>query len=292
MKLIASLLLAALVGASPLEPAWVTDFRYCDLVVKGQVTDVTVEVKPRRQAMPMVPGGNDDSGVDVATTTLAVDEVMRGNTQQDSIRFVSFVGASLFKKNYSVGQELIVGLNWGKDVLGGSYWLFSEHGRFIHEENGWVNQGDGRVLTDLTELQKRLSDVSPESVLNQCELAVVGAVDSMKAKTIYGPDKSDAVQWSIFLRDSRSIRGATVPSEIAIRQITSGNYWPDWRDPAPLRSMIEPGTRYCFFLKKIEDGYAPVRGINGMFEVRDDSLYFAGRTPIDITIDDIKRASK
>jgi hypothetical protein len=292
MSLIAHLLLAALLGANPLEPAWVTDLRYCDLVVEGKVADVTIEVKPRRQAMPMVPGGSDNTGVEVATITLVVDEVMRGNAPQDSLRFVSFVGASMFKKNYFPDQEMVVGLNWGKDVLGGSYWLFSEEGRFIRGDKGWSNQGDGTALTDLTELQTLLNNVSPKSVLDQCELAVVGSVDSMKAKTIYGPDKSDAVQWSITLRDARSIRGAQVPSEIAIRQITSGNYWPAWRDPAPLRSIIESGTRYCFLLRKIEDGYTPVRGVNGMFEIRDGRLLFAGRTPVDLTIETISRTSK
>jgi hypothetical protein len=272
-----------LLAANASEPVWITDLRYCDIVVRGTIQSATEELKPENEATPMLPEGSPDFSVRVAMIRMTAEEVMRGSLTAESLEFVAFVGMSIFKNNYVVGQEIVVGLVWGQDVLGGSYWLPSEHARIIRDSAGWVDQGGGAVLTDLSRLKRSLSQVAPEQVMKESDVAITGEVRDVRVETIHGENEQTAVLMSIELKNVQSLSGQAMPSEITVKQITSGDFWPAWRDSAPPREMPPKGKQYCFFLRKIDDGYAVVRGINGMFEVRDGRLYFAGRTPVNLT---------
>jgi hypothetical protein len=94
---------------------------------------------------------------------------------------------------------------------------------------------------------------------------------------------------SITLKSVEALGGAKIPSEIVVKQITSGSYWPVWRDTAPLREVPAVGSQYCVMLREIDGGYAIAGGVNGIYEVRDGQLYFGGRTPVNITTRQLRR---
>jgi hypothetical protein len=262
--------------------------RYCDLVVRGTVESVTEEIKPESEAVPMLPGTRDDLYVRVKKVRLHVQEVLRGNTAKESLEFVAFVGMSVFKDNYVEGQETVVGLIWGDKVLGGSYWLNSENARFVQGEKGWVAQEGANVSPGLEEIRRQLRAASPEVAIENADLLVTGDVRDVRVETVRGDGTKTAVLMSIDVTNVRSVSGDALPTEIVVRQIMSGDYWPAWRDPAPFREQPANGKRYCFFLKKIDSGYALERGINGIFEVRNERLYFAGRTATNLTVQRVR----
>ncbi|MCI0450774.1 MAG: hypothetical protein L0Z51_00100 [Candidatus Latescibacteria bacterium] len=285
-ELLTSLTIAITIGNA--EPPWITEMRYCDIVVRGRIVTADVEMKPRNEALPMMPG-NPDSFLPVAMVRVSVEEVLRGDWTRDTVDFVSFVSISGFKSNYEPGQDIFVGLVWGETVLGGSYWLNTEAARFVRRNEGWVWQGDGVVLADLSELITQLQETSPTRVLEKSDAAVTGIVSDVRLSTIAGAVDSRAVQMSIFLERVVWFDGHGTETKIVVRQLMSGDYWPDWRDSAPWREMPAIGKEYCVFLKRIADGYAVFGGINGTFEVRGDQLYFAGRSRVGVTTRDVRQ---
>ncbi|HEX5131081.1 MAG TPA: hypothetical protein VFX92_01195 [Candidatus Krumholzibacteria bacterium] len=278
-------LLAQIQVAGP-EPEYLSDLRYCDVVVQGVVESSVVELEPRMAAMPMLQGGNHEQFVKVARVTLRVQKVLRGTVTGAQIEFVSFVGTSIFTDNYRPGQETVLGLVWGEDVLGGSYWLFSEYGRFVRGPAGWVSQR-GTSLEDLNDLENALDAIAPRQLLRRAEIVVVGEIGDTRLSTVGGPEGKGGVVMSIDLRDVRVLSGTNAPSELTVVQVLSGEYWPTWRDSAPLRIAPDLGKCYCLFLRRGVDGFSLVGGINGAFEVRESHLYFAGRTRVDLTIQQI-----
>jgi hypothetical protein len=278
-------------SAPPLTDAdGIAEMRYCDVVVRGTVESVIVAARPQDQAMPMLPGGRSDRLVEVATVRLRIESALRGDVAGETIDFVAFVGASIFRNNYEPGQETVVGLVWGADVLGGSYWLRSDYGRFVRHAEGWVAQSGSEVLSDLDGMTLALQEVAPRRLLKKAELVIMGDVRDTRMETVRGADGSTAVMLSIDLQRVEVVKGEPVGSDVTVVQLTSGDYWPSWRDSAPFRDVIARGKRYCFFLSQEADGFVVVGGVNGAFEVRGDTLYFAGRSSVDLTVKEMKRA--
>ncbi|HXV12728.1 MAG TPA: hypothetical protein VEC56_00850 [Candidatus Krumholzibacteria bacterium] len=273
------------------EPIWLTDMRYCDLVVRGTIETSSVELKKRNEVMPMLPPTESDVFVDVALVRMKVDEVMRGDFDAEHVAFVSFLSSSAFgDENYEPGRELVVGLIWGQNVLGGSYFLFSETTRFVRLGDAWEEQRGDTVLTDLSALRSALVKTTPRQILTQADAVVTGVVRDVRLDTVSDEGDRHAVQMTIALDNVRWLAGDGAATQLSVRQLMSGNYWPSWRDAAPWREMPIAGKEYCLFLKEIEEGYAVFGGVNGTFEVRDDHLYFAGRTPVNLTVPEIRRA--
>lgn len=280
IELLVKLSIAITIGAA--EPAWITEMRYCDVVVRGRVVSARIEMKPQNEAlrtMPAIP----DVFLPVAMVRVSVEEVLGGDWTHDTIDFVSFVSGSGFDSNYEPDQDTVVGVVWSENVLGGSYYLHTEAARFVRARDVWSGQRGGVVLADLADLRMRIQETSPSRVLKRSDAVAAGLVRDVQVSTITGTNGSSAVQMSIFLERVEWLGGNGTESEIVVRQLMSGDYWPDWRDPAPWREMPEKGKEYCLFLKRIADGYAVSGGINGTFEVRGDQLYFAGRSRIGLT---------
>ena len=75
-----------------------------------------------------------------------------------------------------------------------------------------------------------------------------------------------------------------------VEAITSGNYWPAWRDDSTFPKKIEDGKRYCYFLRRIETGFVVLRGVNGAYEVDGSQLVFPGREKkAGLTVDEIRK---
>jgi hypothetical protein len=180
------------------------------------------------------------------------------------------------------------GTLWGEDVLGGNFSLYSESARLIHGDDGWVVQDGSSVLADLSSLKAALVAVAPLRSVEQADLVLVARLRDVTIETRPCATGEETTYMTLVFEALETLVGEAASGDLRVTQITSGSDWPDWRDASPLRTPRK-GRTYCLALREIGSGYAIVNGINGVWEVRDGGLYFAGRSRTKFTINGIRK---
>ncbi|HEX5131080.1 MAG TPA: hypothetical protein VFX92_01190 [Candidatus Krumholzibacteria bacterium] len=267
-------------GASsgvPTRSSVISSLRACDVVVSGDVIAVERSLEPATEALPMLMMQRADDFTQVTRVRMDVREVFWGEGVPRSIEFLVFASLSLYRDDYAVGQRMLVGLVWGDDVLAGNYWLHSERGRLLFSGIGWKVQDGSEVFADLITVREAFSAVAPSQTIESADLVVVGVLRDVRRTQEITPSGTDAAFMRMQFVDLVPIVGDLVASELNVVQITSGDYWPEWRDTTPFRTP-ETGRTYCMALRKVGADYAIINGINGIWEVRGDDLYFSGRS--------------
>ena len=271
--------------AQTIDPDYVADMLYCDVVVRGVVQSFSQELRQKKDAMPMLGKDYPDAYVRVALVSFQVEETLRGEIAPGALEFVALVGTSAFDSdNYEVGRELVVGLVWGEGVLGGHYWLFSEGARLVHSGAGWRKQrGEGGMIPDLNEVRSTLRQFEPEVLAKEADVVVRGSIGAWQVESQNGQRGEWGTKVSIQLEQVSAIRGGPVPNEMIVNEFV-GHRDSAWVNPAPFRKRPTSGADYCFFLKREGDMYVVCGGANGAHEIRTNRLYFSERTPIRLTI--------
>lgn len=268
-----------------------TALLYSDLVVRGTVVSVTRRVEQVGIVMPMLPTAQPELFTEFAEVRLSVEEIMRGSVDTDTIGFVAYVTASIFRDNYEPEQRMVVGLTWGENVLGGSYWMSSDSGRFLLGDAGWYQQEGKLVVHDLEEFRMLLAPVSPLSVLALSDLVVIGDMTGSAIDYPVSPEGEEYALMRYRFVNVEALKGGPVDQRIEVKSITSGNYWPDWRIDETSPHLLR-GTRYCLFLKRVGGDLFVMRGANGAFEVRGNRLFYPGRSCVDLTTDQVREHSR
>ncbi|MDH4037525.1 MAG: hypothetical protein OEX18_12250 [Candidatus Krumholzibacteria bacterium] len=159
--------------------------------------------------------------------------------------------------------------------------------RFVEGRSGWQQQNDGLYLKDLGEIRGRLAAANPRRVMREAEIVVTGCLRREEHRYATAPDGTEYALIELHLSEVRSVGGEPLDSTIQIAAIASGDYWPEWRYDST-RPRVTTGRDYCVALQRVDDGFVVPWGINGMFEVRDGMLYFAGRTPTGLSLEDVR----
>jgi hypothetical protein len=168
------------------------------------------------------------------------------------------------------------------------FWLYDDSGRFVKTPAGWEQQAGGTILPDLAPIRTVMSQVAPERVLSDAESVVIGTV---ARRGVEYKTNSEGVQYALVnyeLSDVEVLKGAA-ENEITLHAIASGNYWPSWRDDPTYPRWVEEGKRYCFFVRRTDEGLVVVRGMSGAYEIRGDQLLLPGRRAIGFGLKDIRK---
>lgn len=261
----------------------------CDLVARGTITSFEIQRERMDEAMPMwpitPPAG---TTILVGHVSMTIEEVLRGAATEGSIDFLVYVSLSHVKANYRVGEQILVGLKWEENVLGGMYRLFDDTGRFVQTAKGWERQDGKTTIADLAGARSVLNSVAPQQVLENADLVVVGTLvrDEIDYRT-----SSDGHLYCVLtysLSNLEILKGVVSEYEIVVEAIASGDYWPDWRTNSTHPRELKRGNRYCFFLRRTADGLVVLQGMNGAYELRDNALVLPGGRSVDLTIDEIR----
>ena len=245
-----------------------------DLVVRGSVTGVADKDISSGDFWMQSPGsGMTDH---VATVTLHVAETLRGpSANNPDVTFLVYRNPMETRLVYSPGDEMIVCLYFHPRL--NMYYQTSSYSRYQKRGATWVS-GESETsekVFDERELRKKIDEVSIDSVASDASLVVLGKVKSVKHSGLVGPDGSSAELVTIGLLVQDVEKGSVSEGVIPISFIIRGAYWPAWRRDVP-REYSEGQTWWCF-LRKNELGWYPFAGSNGLFEVKEGKLFYAGR---------------
>jgi hypothetical protein len=242
--------------------------------------------RPQQETIPWLEGrpGLDDR---VAFVTIRISSVYSGRSNEEVITFVAFVSLSIFEDEYEVGQGLVVGLKWGENVLGGYYWLFSEMTRFTRQGDEWRSIR-GTAVSSPQQIRDHLQKSSGRETLARASSVIVGVVKGFSTQIIDGPNDTTANQLVMEVVVKDVLRGPPSDDTVKVYQITSGDYWPDWRYPAPFTAIPEPNDTLCFFLRRDAARYVIVGGVDGVFVVRGEGLFRGSARAPELGISDVR----
>ena len=271
------------------EPAWCSEFLLCDIVTKGTVSDVQIRVGSLHDTWPMEVPGSDTMMVRVAQVTLRVDQVIKGNWGEQTIQFIVYIDASSFGANYVRGEQMVVGLVWGEDILGGTYRLWADQARLVWEGNEWVQQFGGKTLPNLDELRRVLATVATRRVLAAEEVVVLGRLVAVSSQHKYDDVGNEYVLKLLEFTNVRSLPGAgsTPPSQITVSIVRSGNYWPAWRMVSSCPRRLKQGRDYVVAIRNTEDGYVVPYGRDGIFELENNELFSVSGSRVGVSIESV-----
>lgn len=258
----------------------------CDLVVRGEIISASVKQERINDGMPFWPTADPEATTPMARVRLAVDEVLRGALPTNPVEFIAYVSLSHMQDNYETGQETVVGLMWGPDVMDGMFTMMADRRRFVRTSEGWEQQGrSSLVLNDLSYLRSILEKLEPHRLLADADAIITARLTEKCVEFPVSPQGARYGLMTYRLSEVEVLRGEFVND---VKAITSGDYWPVWREDPTYPQNVEVGRRYCFFLRRTEDGFAVLRGISGVYEIWGDDLAWPGRRAIDLTLDEVR----
>ncbi|MCI0451503.1 MAG: hypothetical protein L0Z51_03805 [Candidatus Latescibacteria bacterium] len=258
----------------------------CDLVVRGKVQSVAIFSERIVDVAPFLGTKNPELEMRVARIQFTVEEVLRGIAPTNPLEFIAYVDLSHMGDNYDVGQEMVIGLMWKADVLKGVYSIATDSRRFLRTPRGWEQQEGVMLLPDLVELRSVLNRVAPNQVLADADAVVVATFAHEALEYLRTPEGVEYGLKTYHLRDVDVLKGDPVSE---VKALTGGDYWPDWRDDPTYPRNLEPGKRYCFFLRRTEhDWFAVLRGMSGVYEISGDALLLPGRKSVGLRMSDVR----
>ncbi len=264
-------------------------FLSCSVVVRGSVASIASQQAPVADVMSMFMSTFPDPGslVEFKEVTLSVDEVLKGELKTTTITFNVNVCMSTFRDNYMIGEECIVGLKWSPDALGGVYYLFSDRARLVEEGHRWVQQGERVETDDIGRLRATLAAAAPRRVLGGADLVISGRLRSSSLSYLRDADGHEYAEETLHLENVETLKGVSPGTAADVKVITSGDYWPAWREEGTVPKLLE-GYPYCLFLRKTDQGLVLFRGLNSAFEIDGNALRAIGaRYPTDLNLNEV-----
>lgn len=205
--------------------------------------------------------------LNLTTIDLVVEAVLKGSWNNERISF-SLIGQR--SRGFALGQKLIVGGHFNPVYLGGSYTVVDDGAIFRLDGDGWVRQSDRLMLTG-DQIAQRIRSTSPEAIAGRATIAVLGRVTKVEGRPWISRDGRECPIVECTVRVERTFKGSPGES-LTFSMMSKGGCYPPWRARVP--SEMSPGERWYLLLGESEDGYYPVGGVNGMFELRGDKLLY------------------
>lgn len=262
------------------------DALYSDLVVRGYIISVTTELTSVGDAMPWEDIELHQLYTKLAYVKVKIEEVVRGRFDQNEIEFVVYADQSRFRLNYRIGDEMLVGLQWKENVVGGKYVLWSDGARFINiDSNSWQQQSPKQLVFKTNEITNLFVESDPVRLASQSDFIVVGQVAGIRESKLKSED-GETVFFDLVDIEVKEVINGEYAKTIQIRVPTGGDYWPEWRYPKPRSLKI--GNVYCVLLKQIGDQYYIHGGVNGVFQVESNRLLFREDTTADFSLSTLR----
>lgn len=261
------------------------DLLRADAILRGAILSVKADYVPAGEVAPQWPG---KGYMELSVVTLDVREVIWGGISRGSpFTFLVEMGNSGLRVNYAVGQEVIVGLRYRSQFQGGTYFGGSRESLFILEDAEWVRQGHVTNRTfSLDEIRAILSPYRFEVIAESADIVVVGVVTRAHEGRVTNPsDGGTGRVWTVGIALDEVLKGNVVPDTLTFEMFGGGYYWPRWAEVTPGR--IEEGTRYCAFVKRIENQLYSAGGVNGFFKVEGNRLV-RNELPLPATLDSLR----
>ncbi len=258
-----------------------------DVVVLGIVTAVDTTTVPYASWVREVPAVMRTRGepiIDLFNVHLDVTEVLKGRWDQAvPFDFAISLHDHDLGHTYAVGDTVIVSCEYRSYMLGGSYTVRSDCGRFVRRGGSWVHQRGGREFA-LDEIRQMLWEETDVRYFTQAAdvIAIVEMAGPLEQDTVLtGPKGSICQVWRVPTQVERVLKGQ-VDGESLVFRTGRGDYWPSWRGKHPSYDKVEGDTvqwtgRWILFLKYGPVGLYPMGGANGMLRIDGKKLIYANR---------------
>lgn len=262
---------------------------YSDMIVEGNIIDVTRKSAPVVRARPSAPKSLHSYSIRITVITVEIDGVFKGDYADGTVDFIAYTSASNFRDNYNIGDRILVGLWWDSEVFDGSYVLWSDRARLRKRSDGRWDRQDERKTTPFSyeEIKELILESDPMVLAKSSELVLVGIVASSDFVALDWYEESEIKGHLATLDIKEVLRGPKVEN-ITFFAPKVGRDWPIWRYPAPW--VITPGKTYCVFLKKHDGNYILHGGINGVYLLEGENLLFRESTAMTFTLSSIRNA--
>jgi hypothetical protein len=241
---------------------------YTDLVVRGIVQKTEGMRVPVQDYMPGDP--RPDVTIPVSVVTLQVLEVLKGHHKGAMLTFVvpggepgSPVGLADLSYDLAPGEEEVFSLVFWKPMRGGSYMLRSDLGRWDRSAGKWVNREDAAVSVSKDEINAMVEPGQPAEMFRNADLVVVGTIEG-----IHPEKRGAATVETVSVRVVESWKGEA-GGTVDFQAVSKGGFDLAWWRPVP---KLSRGEQWVFFLKKLDGGYFPFAGTNGLLRVVDGRL--------------------
>lgn len=258
------------------------DLLYSDIVIIGVIENIDFKLAPIEEVIGEVPTPFKYDKIRLGAIRIRVNEVLKGRYETPYLVVLVEWDRSDLRRNYDVGDTTIISAYWRAGLLGGSYAVASDNGRFIKRNNMWFHQAMRSRPKALTREQIRaiLEPTRINNIILNAELIVVGKISGLEASTIRGPAKEKGILNKVIMQIDEVHKGNFSGKEVEISMIIGGPYWPAWRQKVP---RIRVGEEYYVFLRKGPIGFYPFAGINGFFKLVDDKLIYDNRVEFELS---------
>lgn len=261
---------------------------FADFVVRGTIADCNMEYVPVREVYPQS-RFTEDGFAKVLRVTMAVDEVLKGWSDEHRLEFVVTDPVNL--RSLPVGQEVVVGLKEEANWLGPrTLRLNSADGFFRREEDGWYAYGHwtrGRRHT-LVDIKSQLEAVSIPALVRDAEAIFTGMVIDTSSNDSTSADGMPMRMVTISIETEDVFKGH-VASHVDITAISRGLYWPPWRWTMP---KVVVGDRYCVFKATSQGVEYALGGMNGFYKVVGDTLIYDNTVVTSLKVSDVARMAR
>jgi hypothetical protein len=257
---------------------------YSDLVVRGVITDIETGLVTMDNWLSAT--HRPDRRLPITKVELDIKEVIKGYWQEQRLTFVSpggyppdsgdrddirvdiHIDTDRFKYsyNYTVGEEIIVALRYSPRMVGGSYMVGSDEGRYIKRNGEWVNQGTNEASISIKEMRELARSVEPVSLVSDADVVVSGIVREVSIDTL---GRFTEIQ-RILLSVDRIWKGTGMSDKVEFAMVIKrGKGLPWYRGPVP---AIGIGEEWVCFLKNGPCGLFPFAGMNSLLQLVGDEV--------------------
>jgi hypothetical protein len=245
------------------------DMLRADLIVRGKVGAVTNESVPAELLEPTWTHGGECK---IAVVDFAINEVVFGSFEAETIAFVVDMSNSELQGSYGAGDEMIVSLVFRPGFRGGTYFVNANEARFVLSDGAWIRQGHvtAEHRFNLEEIRSIVAPSRLEEVATSASIVAVGVVVAVEDNLVQGPAGGVGRIKAITLNVEELVKGTVASKTLIFDVFAGGTYWPSWADAGP--HQIQNGVRYCVFLKEIEGKFYSAGGVNGFFIVHENQL--------------------
>ncbi len=227
--------------------------------------------------------------VDLCVVTLDVEEVIWGDISTGAqFAFSVQMSNSGLRFDYTVGQQVVVGLEYRARFRGGTYFGGPVEALFVLDRADWVRQGHvtGQRSFALDEIRAVVSPYRLEVVEESADIVVTGVVTKAQENMVRDPlSGGEGRVWTVSINVEEVLKGHDVPNPLTFEMFGGGFYWPPWAEVTPRR--ILEGKRYCALVKRTDSHLYSAGGVNGFFKTEGNRL-IRNELPLSVTIDRVR----
>lgn len=263
----------------------IEDYEYADIVLKGQVEEITEEIIPSESLTPPVTGFN----YHIAKIRFRVLDVLVGEWSERYLPLIALSHSTEVEFDMKTGNTYIISARYseyGSYCHGGIFILRQASSRFLIEGDRWTRGSlknpisEGEIEDLYFAIGRIKQNRSVESLVQRADLIMRGEISDIAKDLSLSDDgiMKDIDKVTINIRSL--IKGEYESNSIEIKMIGTGSYRPDWRQRVP---EIHKGEEWIIFLQFRDDvGFYPFAGVNWMFQIKNGKVIRNNNNEIDL----------